>query len=64
MMHSTESIFVVKYLREYESILNAALAFESLEPRVLFDEKTVVKNLMRHGLEKRCWLLLGCSFLC
>jgi hypothetical protein len=33
-------IFVVEYLREYESIFEPALAHESVDPGVLFDEKT------------------------
>jgi hypothetical protein len=40
MQHSTESIFVFEYLREYESKFETALAHESVGPRVLFDEKT------------------------
>jgi hypothetical protein len=35
-----ESIFKVDYLREYESIFETALAHESVDPGVLFDEKT------------------------
>jgi hypothetical protein len=34
-----ESIFVVKYLCEYESIFETALAHESVDPGVLFDEQ-------------------------
>jgi hypothetical protein len=40
MHHCAESIFKVDYLREYESIFETALAHESLDPGVLFDEKT------------------------
>jgi hypothetical protein len=35
-----EAICVVQYLREYESIFETALAHESVDPGVLFDEKT------------------------
>jgi hypothetical protein len=34
------AIFVVEHLREYESIFETALAHESVDPEVLFDEKT------------------------
>jgi hypothetical protein len=34
-----ESIFIVKYLNEYESIFEPALARESVDPGVLSDEK-------------------------
>jgi hypothetical protein len=38
--HCAESIFKVEYqLREYESIFETALAHESVDPGVLFDEK-------------------------
>jgi hypothetical protein len=40
MQHSVKSIFEVEYLREYESIFETALAHESVDPGVLFDEKT------------------------
>jgi hypothetical protein len=30
------AIFVFEYLREYESIFKTALAYESVDPRVLF----------------------------
>jgi hypothetical protein len=40
MHHCSESIFKVDYLREYESIYETALAHESVNPGVLFDEKT------------------------
>jgi hypothetical protein len=40
MHHCAESIFKVDYLREYESIFETALAHESVDPGVLFDEKT------------------------
>jgi hypothetical protein len=39
MHHCGESIFKVDYLREYESIFETALAHESVDPGVLFDEK-------------------------
>jgi hypothetical protein len=38
MQHSAESIFAVEYLREYESIFETTLAYESVDPGVLFDE--------------------------
>jgi hypothetical protein len=41
MHHCAESIFKVDYLREYESIFEAALAHESVDPGVLFDEKNL-----------------------
>jgi hypothetical protein len=40
MHHCAESTFKVDYLREYESIFETALAHESVDPGVLFDEKT------------------------
>jgi hypothetical protein len=40
MHHCAESIFIVNYFREYESIFETALAYESVDPGVLFDEKT------------------------
>jgi hypothetical protein len=49
MQRSAESIFVVEYLREYESIIETALVHESVDPRALFDEKTEVENLVRLG---------------
>jgi hypothetical protein len=39
MQHRAELIFIVKYLREYESIFETALAYESVDPGLLFDEK-------------------------
>jgi hypothetical protein len=45
MHHCAESIFKVDY--EYESIFETALAHESVDPGVLFDEKT---NLVRLSL--------------
>jgi hypothetical protein len=39
MHHCAESIFKVDYLREYESVFETALAHESVDPGVLFDEK-------------------------
>jgi hypothetical protein len=39
MQHSVESIFVVAYIREYESVLETSLAHETVDPEVLFDEK-------------------------
>jgi hypothetical protein len=39
MQHSEKSIFVVEYLSEYESIFETALAYESVDPRALLDEK-------------------------
>jgi hypothetical protein len=39
-------IFVVEYLHEYKSIFETALAHESVDPVVLFDEKKPeVENL-------------------
>jgi hypothetical protein len=40
MQHSAESIFVVEYLREYESIFETASTLESVDLGLLFDEKT------------------------
>jgi hypothetical protein len=40
MRHSVESIFIIKYLREYEFIFETALAHESGGPGVLIVEKT------------------------
>jgi hypothetical protein len=39
MSHCAESIFEVEELREYESIFETALAHESADPGVQFDEK-------------------------
>jgi hypothetical protein len=39
MQHNAESIFICKYLSEYESIFETTLAHESVDPVVLFDEK-------------------------
>jgi hypothetical protein len=47
MKHTAESIFVVAYFRVYESIFETPLAHESVDPVVLFDEKTEVENLVR-----------------
>jgi hypothetical protein len=50
-MHSAESIFVVEYFRESESLFETALAQESVGQGVLFDEQiTEVKNLVRLSL--------------
>jgi hypothetical protein len=43
-----ESIFEVEYLRK--SIFETALAHESVDPGLLFDEKTEMENLMRLSL--------------
>jgi hypothetical protein len=40
MWHSAESIFVVEYLRKFESICKTVLAHESEDPGVQFNEKT------------------------
>jgi hypothetical protein len=40
MRQSGESIFVVEYLREFESISKTVLAHESGDPGVQFIEKT------------------------
>jgi hypothetical protein len=40
MQYSAESIFAVKYIREYESIFETTLVRESVDPGDLFDEKT------------------------
>jgi hypothetical protein len=40
MRHSAESIFVVKYLREFDSICKTCFAHESEGPGVQFNEKT------------------------
>jgi hypothetical protein len=47
MQYSVESIFVVEYLREYDSIFETAFAHESVDPGVLYDKKTEVENLVR-----------------
>jgi hypothetical protein len=39
MYHCAESILKVDYFREYEFIFETALAHESVDPGVLFDEK-------------------------
>jgi hypothetical protein len=39
VMHSAESIFVVEYLCEYESVFETSLVHESVDPGVLFEEK-------------------------
>jgi hypothetical protein len=39
MRHRVESNFIIKYLCEYEFIFKTALAHESGDPGVLFDEK-------------------------
>jgi hypothetical protein len=39
MHYCAESVFKVDYLREYEFIFENALAHESVDPGVLFDEK-------------------------
>jgi hypothetical protein len=39
MLHCTESIFIIEYLRKYEFIFKTALAHESEDPGVLMDEK-------------------------
>jgi hypothetical protein len=44
---------VVEYLCEYESIFKTALAHESGDPGVQFDEKPEVENLVRLSLEVR-----------
>jgi hypothetical protein len=44
-------IFVVEYIRKYESIFETALAHESVETGVLFDEKIPeVEKLLRLSL--------------
>jgi hypothetical protein len=51
MMHSAESIIVVEYLRDCKSIYEPALAHESVDTGVLFEEeKTEVENLVRLSL--------------
>jgi hypothetical protein len=40
MQHRAESIFVVEYLGEFESICKYVLAHESGGPEVQFNEKT------------------------
>jgi hypothetical protein len=51
MLHSTESIVVVEYRREYESIFDSALANKSMNPGVLFDEnKSEVEIFVRLSL--------------
>jgi hypothetical protein len=39
MRHSAESIFIVEYLHEFESICKTVLAHESGDPGVQFNEK-------------------------
>jgi hypothetical protein len=39
MQHGAEMIFVVKYLCKLKPIFETALAHESVDPGVLFDEK-------------------------
>jgi hypothetical protein len=41
------AIFVVEYLSEYESVCETALANESVDPRVFFDEKPEVEKLVQ-----------------
>jgi hypothetical protein len=45
MRHSAESIFVVEYLREFESICKTVLAHESGDPGVQFNENLVRLSL-------------------
>jgi hypothetical protein len=45
MQQSAESIFIVEYVHEYESIFETALAHESVDSGVLFDEKTRDKKI-------------------
>jgi hypothetical protein len=40
MHHCADSIFIVDYLPEYESMFKIALAHESVDPSVLLDEKS------------------------
>jgi hypothetical protein len=48
MQHSAELILIVEYFCEYESTFGTALAHKSVNPGVLFDEKTPeVENLVR-----------------
>jgi hypothetical protein len=44
MWHRMMAIFVIKYLREYESILETASAFEAGNMGVLFAEKKGSKS--------------------
>jgi hypothetical protein len=44
MRHSAESIFIVEYLREFESICKIVLTHESGGPGVQFNEKTEGRN--------------------
>jgi hypothetical protein len=37
--HWKLAIFIIEYLREYESIFETALVYESVDPRALFGEK-------------------------
>jgi hypothetical protein len=39
MPHNMESIFVIEYFREYESIFKIALALELESPGVLFNKR-------------------------
>jgi hypothetical protein len=41
---SLERIFLVEYLRKYESIFDSALDLESWDPRVLFAEKNISRK--------------------
>jgi hypothetical protein len=48
MGHSAESIFVVEYLREFESICKTVLAHESGDPGVQFNEKNRGSKISWH----------------
>jgi hypothetical protein len=48
MQHSVESIFIIKYLREYEFIFKTALAHESGDPGALIDEKNWGSKILWH----------------
>jgi hypothetical protein len=51
MRHSAESMFVVDYLREFESICKIVLSHESGDPGVQFNEKKPrVENLVTLSL--------------
>jgi hypothetical protein len=48
MRHRAESIFVVEYLREFESICKTVLAHESGVPGVQFNEKNRGSKISWH----------------
>jgi hypothetical protein len=53
MKHSVESIFVVEYLREYESVFETALSRESVDPGVLIEKNQKPKKIFWDSLFKQ-----------